>query len=891
MSKLSDLITVLGIDADQFSAGLRGAAGQAGDFGGKIDKLAGLIFSPAGMVAALGAVGVAAFQSAEMFDESFDQIRVATGATGTALEGLEGSFKAVFAEVPNEAAQVSTAISELNQRLGLTGEPLEKLATQFLNLAYITKTDVGGAIAAVAPAFNQWKITTEGQSEALDYLFRVSQSTGAEVDSLAQSLVTFGPTLQQMGFDFQSSAALLGLFEQQGIKTDNVLGSLTIALRKMAQEGITEPSAALPILIERIRDAGSVGESNRIAVEAFGRSGTAMAAAIRSGALDVAAFTAKMGASGDTINAAAKEVRDFGERWTTTWHKVQLALLPVGEGLRQFLDFAIGGLGELIKWATPVFKFLVGGLQEIFRWLSKIPGASKVFASSAKETEKFTASIAALTKGSDKQSDASKKLTDQLDKLTKTGLKEGKEETKKYEQELRDWNNAASEAAKVAGDHWEAVHRLAVKTTEARESMALWEKGIISIDGVTVNYIDEAYKLSAAISAIETATSDVSKALPPFSADIQNALNPAGMGANSLSKAMSQLGLDSTAAKQTIATEMAAARDEVLGSNIATDFEKKTAIYRALKAQVEAAQAAGRDIPPEQLKTLTQLETDLNLNLPSKVLGPWKNTMTQVSTAITNAAQSMVGILIGTEEGSISDAFKKLGQGVLSSFIEPVLGYINDLIEWGIKKLIGWILGETGLGGAFKSLGGLFGGGDEGGGGGGVGGAVGGATGGLGGGGGGGLGSMGGATAIGSMFGPVGMAIGAAIDIGTAIMGVVGGMRREGTLNAIEENTRFAMIFNLATLDQTNTYLPYLKSIHERWVEFLKDHAWRIHDVWEVVGQLRDMVRDSIIPPIGLMAAAGAPTVNVYVTLDGKQLTAAVATEIVETLRSGGQQL
>ena len=57
-----------------------------------------------------------------------------TGATGEALAGLEDSFKAVFSSVPVDAADASTAIADLNTRLGLTGDDLEIRPTQFLGI-------------------------------------------------------------------------------------------------------------------------------------------------------------------------------------------------------------------------------------------------------------------------------------------------------------------------------------------------------------------------------------------------------------------------------------------------------------------------------------------------------------------------------------------------------------------------------------------------------------------------------------------------------------------------------------------------------------------------------------------------------------------------------------
>jgi hypothetical protein len=129
------------------------------------------------------------------------------------------------------------------------------------------------------------------------------------------------------------------------------------------------------------------------------------------------------------------------------------------------------------------------------------------------------------------------------------------------------------------------------------------------------------------------------------------------------------------------------------------------------------------------------------------------------------------------------------------------------------------------------------------------------------------------------------------ISAAAGIASAIGTFRLEGTMNAVEENTRFGMIHTLSILDKVNEFIPNLKHIHDRWIEFLNIHAWRIHDVWEVLGEVRDEIKYSLVPPMAALAAAGGPVVNVYVTLDGKALTASVMTEVADTLRSGGQQL
>jgi phage-related minor tail protein len=98
-----------------------------------------------------------------------------------------------------------------------------------LNLSRITDTDVKTVVNDATRLFGDWSIATKDQGDALDYVFRVSQSTGTEVDKLMQLLVQFGAPMRQVGIDFETSATLIGQFNKEGVNTELVLASLRIA--------------------------------------------------------------------------------------------------------------------------------------------------------------------------------------------------------------------------------------------------------------------------------------------------------------------------------------------------------------------------------------------------------------------------------------------------------------------------------------------------------------------------------------------------------------------------------------------------------------------------------------------------------------------------------------
>jgi phage-related minor tail protein len=326
--------------------------GMFSGLGGKA-KLAGAAIG-VGLAAGAIGIGVAAFKIGESFDSAFDTIRIGTGKTGAALDGLQGSFKNVLRAVPDDMGRVSTAISELNQRTGLTGPALEGLSTQVLTLSRLTGDDLSTTIEKSTRLFGDWGISVDKQAGTLDYLFRVSQATGIGVDDLSGKLVQFGAPLRELGFSMEQSAGLLGKFEEEGVNSELVMGSLRIALGKMAKAG--EPAVeTLARTVDEIKNAGSASEANAIALELFGaRAGPDMAAAIREGRFEVSDLVDTLSSGGDTIMGVAGQTDDVAESFKRLKNILLVAVEPIATKV-------FDAFGKLAGIATQVISVLFAG--------------------------------------------------------------------------------------------------------------------------------------------------------------------------------------------------------------------------------------------------------------------------------------------------------------------------------------------------------------------------------------------------------------------------------------------------------------------------------------------------------------------------------------------------
>lgn len=315
--------------ATAFGAGLRK--------GGKAITAAGRSMT-LGLTLPLLGVGFAAFKAADDFTAAAGRIRFDTGKTGADLAGLKAVFESVNRVVPQTMGEVAGAVAELNRRTGLTGDALGKLAKQFLDLSDNTGADVIATISSVTRVFGDWHVASNKQSDALDRLFRVSQATGLGVGELSDSLVKFGAPLRQMGFNLTDSALILGKFEREGVNSGLVMGSLRIALGKISKSG--EPVIeTFKRVVKSIKEAGTVGKANAIALEFFGaRAGPDMAAAIREGRFEIDALAAAVAGSTDTIDKADAAADTAGERLKMLGKRIAESLVPVGESIVGVLD-------------------------------------------------------------------------------------------------------------------------------------------------------------------------------------------------------------------------------------------------------------------------------------------------------------------------------------------------------------------------------------------------------------------------------------------------------------------------------------------------------------------------------------------------------------------------
>jgi Phage-related minor tail protein len=360
------LITQFGADDRELKTAVGGLDKSFASLLGAIGPVGAAIGVVTGVVVGLGA---AALELGSEFDKAFDSIRVATGATETELAGLNGSFKTIAAGVPEDFGRVSRAVGDLNTFLGLTGPALEKLATQELNLSRITGESLGPQVAATSKLFNNFHVATEDQSEALDFLFKVSQKTGIGVTKLSEEVTKGGAALRGFGFSFKDSVAIIGLFDKAGVDTEKVLAAMEKGLRSAAKAG-EAPVDTFKRVATEIKSAATETEAINKANALFGRGSVAVVDALRNQQVSVEDFIKSIGDMKDGINETAAKTNDFGENLTVLGNKLKLMFEPVASAVFDAVNMIVAGLSHLVDEYT-------GDLSEIGTAVSEFVRAAK----------------------------------------------------------------------------------------------------------------------------------------------------------------------------------------------------------------------------------------------------------------------------------------------------------------------------------------------------------------------------------------------------------------------------------------------------------------------------------------------------------------------------------
>lgn len=377
----------------------------------------------------------------------------------------------------------------------------------------------------------------------------------------------------------------------------------------------------------------------------------------------------------------------IGPYFTKAWEAIAGALSSVWDGIKSA--------------ASSVWNAIAGVFQKFLEWAAKIPGAQKLmnlddaWKSAEKAAKELDKTAAATKKTGDASAAAAPKI-----KLAAGANKEAEA--------------AAKKAAKAAGDHaravsdaWDAAHkRYDVMEQEFAKTLKWFEEACAKIKGLDAQVAKSAADLATdyarsheAMRAEATKTVEI---IVPLQQRIPPEVQAAIKANKDLEQAYKDLGVTSAAELNKQYGEAKRNYELITASGTASARDIDLAWVAMEKARQDAMTAAGLAVPAEHKKMLEKMETDLGTS-KTKQEGQWGELTKNVSTVFTNFAQDIAKSLF---DGDLSfgekakGMLKSLGEAVTASFIEPATTAIGEFIGGALKNL----MGGDGFGGLRQSI-------------------------------------------------------------------------------------------------------------------------------------------------------------------------------------------
>lgn len=215
----SVVIDVSGVSAAMQQAkqaienGFSGIGNTISSIGDKMSSLGGAISTFSAPLLAAGGVGL---KAAADFDMLLKQIEIFGNVAPDQMSKVSEFALKMGADTKFSSSDAAAALLEL-LKSGQSLEQAMKTLPDVLNLAATGNLDLASASGIVSSGLAIYKLKAEDAGRVSNALARAANATRADVGDLGQALTNAGPVAAQFGLSIEDTAAILGVFSNNGI--------------------------------------------------------------------------------------------------------------------------------------------------------------------------------------------------------------------------------------------------------------------------------------------------------------------------------------------------------------------------------------------------------------------------------------------------------------------------------------------------------------------------------------------------------------------------------------------------------------------------------------------------------------------------------------------------
>lgn len=316
-------------------------------------------------IMAAAAASVAAFQSV---DSALDDVAIRTGATGDALESMQGIATDIATSMPVSWGDVGEAVGEVNTRFGSTGEELDSLARDFLRFSRINNQNVASSVDNVSRVIAGFGLETSDATDILDMLNVVGQRTGEDVGQLSEALATNAGTFSAMGLSAEEAASFMADASMAGLTTQQAMTGLRSAINYASNEGM-DLADVFELVTENSDDTG-------LAMDIFGtRAGAAIGNAVNNGTISLTDFTSTLGDFSGSVQTTFDQTLDPIDEMTTLLNNLKELGYELVDAFGPAISMAIDTVIPVIERITEAWRGLSPETQDMIIKIGLIAAA------------------------------------------------------------------------------------------------------------------------------------------------------------------------------------------------------------------------------------------------------------------------------------------------------------------------------------------------------------------------------------------------------------------------------------------------------------------------------------------------------------------------------------